>query len=90
MAFYCEQLLGDVVHDLRQPLSTIEWSACYLEMMLGDSNPRAVEQVRMIQRQIVEAARVLAGAAAELHRMRDQRTVAENLDLTNAATAGVT
>jgi signal transduction histidine kinase len=90
MPSYSEQLLLNVVHDVRQPLSTIESSAYYLNVLLGDTDPRAAEQVRMIQRQVSDAARILSQAAAELGRLRAQRTVVENLDLTKPETAAVT
>ena len=85
-----EQILLNVVHDVRQPLGTIESSAFYLNLLLGESDPRVAEQVRVIQRQVKEAARILSQAAAELGSLRAQRTVAENLDLTKAETAAVT
>jgi signal transduction histidine kinase len=84
-----ELLLKNLVHDLRQPLSTIETSAYYLNILLGDAHPRAHDQLRTIEHQVDRAAALLSQAVAELHRLQECPT-AENRSLTKVATAAVT
>jgi hypothetical protein len=64
-----EKLLINVVHDLRQPLSTIENSAFLLRLLLTDAAPQVVEQIRVIERQTALAARALTETVAEFRRM---------------------
>ena len=59
-------LLQSLVHDLRQPLSTIENSAYYLNLLTGAENPQVQEQILCIQAQVERAAILLAQLAAEL------------------------
>jgi nitrogen-specific signal transduction histidine kinase len=58
--------VGELVHELRQPLSTIECLAYYLEITCADES--VCEQVRRIQRLVSQANRILeetyVGAAA--------------------------
>jgi hypothetical protein len=61
-----------------------------LNILLGDRNHRARQQVSSIEHQVERAAELLADAAAELRRLRAQRTAADNLVLTNSARAAVT
>jgi hypothetical protein len=82
------ELPGSVVHDLRQTLSTIEASAFYLNLILGESHPQAAIHVAVIQRQIGEAGRLLTAAAST--RRGDVQRADENLDLTNSEIAAVT
>jgi len=60
------QLLQSLVHDLRQPLSTIENSAYYLNLLAGVENPQVQEQILCIQAQVERAANILSQLAAEL------------------------
>ncbi len=48
-----ESLLFNLAHELRQPLSTIESIAYYLELVLPHSDPRVLEQLTRL-RQLVE------------------------------------
>lgn len=84
-----EILLKNLVHDLRQPLSTIETSTYYLNILLGDGQQRAHEQLRTIEHQVDRAAALLTQAVAELHRLQAGPT-SESRSLTKAATAAVT
>jgi signal transduction histidine kinase len=65
-----EELLKNLVHDLRQPLGTIETSAYYLGLLLHDAHPEARDQIRTIEHQVVRAAALLTEAVAELHRLQ--------------------
>ena len=86
-----QEALVDLVHDLRQPLGTIEYSACYLEMLLGKMPTAVQDQLRLIVQQVDLAAALLARAAARGPHQQVQRTAAdESLDLTNSQTAAVT
>src|SRR5215510_7122683 len=86
-----EELLADLVHDLRQPLGTIDSSACYLKILLDGAQSAVQEQLRLIQQQVELAARLLAEAAARRPRQRVQGAAAgESLDLTKSHTAAVT
>ncbi len=84
-----ELLLKNLVHDLRQPLSTIETSTYYLNLLLGDGPSRAQEQLRAIEHQVDRAAALLAEAVAELQRLQG-RPASDSRSLTNEATAVVT
>jgi signal transduction histidine kinase len=84
-----ELILKNLVHDLRQPLSTIETSAYYLNLLLSDAPARAHEQLRSIEHQVDRAAALLSEAVAELHRLQACPT-GESRSLTKAATSVVT
>jgi signal transduction histidine kinase len=85
-----ESLLVDVVHDLRQPLDTIELSTFLLSSLLEEASPDAREQLRVIKRQVALASTILRETGKSLRRSRDQRTEAESLSFTNAQTAALT
>lgn len=52
-----------LVHDLRQPLSTIETCACLLRMVLhGETDERVFENLDRIERQVAEAHSILREA----------------------------
>jgi len=86
-----DAVLAELVHDLRQPLGTLEYSACYLDLLLGEAQGAVREQLRIIQQQLDLAARLLTEAAARLPRPGVQRAaVGESLDLTKSETAAVT
>lgn len=86
-----EKVLTDLVHDLRQPLGTLEYSACYLEMLLGEAQETVQQQLRVIQQQLDRAARLLSDAAASVSAPGSQRAAGdESLCLTNSETASVT
>lgn len=63
-----EQLLKNLVHDLRQPLGTIETSVYYLGLILRSADPLAQEQIRTIEHQVERAAALLNAAVAEMNR----------------------
>jgi signal transduction histidine kinase len=84
-----EILLKNLVHDLRQPLSTIETSTYYLNILLSDGPQRAQEQLRTIEHQVDRAAALLSQAVAELHRLHACPAV-DNRSLTKEVTAIVT
>lgn len=65
-----EQMLKNLVHDLRQPLGIIETSAYYLRMLLCNSDPQAQAQIESIGHQVERAAGLLNEAVAELNRRR--------------------
>ncbi len=68
-----EEFLARLVHDLRQPLGTIETSAYCLNLLLGQEHTAAREQLRIIERQVAHAVRLLNEAAAETRQRRAPR-----------------
>jgi len=68
-----EQFLANLIHDLAQPLGTIETGAFCLERCIDPNHARAHEYLRVIQEQVEQATRMLAAARAELVRSRIQR-----------------
>jgi signal transduction histidine kinase len=84
-----EEIVGSLVHDLRQPLGNIETSVFYLDLVLDHPHGRVRDQLRTIEHQVAQAAGLLQQATEELRRLRAQRG-AESLDLTKSATASVT
>jgi signal transduction histidine kinase len=95
-----EDIFRRLVHDLRQPLSNIETSIFYLDLVLDRRADRAREQLRIMERQIAQATDLVGRAADELRRHSAQRGVEEGVAplaaavesfvLTKSATAGVT
>ena len=85
-----EELLRDVVHELRQPLGTIETSAYLLNRMLHGAEGQAYQHLCTIERQVDVAARILNEAVAQLGRLRTQPADDESLDFTKSETAAVT
>ena len=86
-----EKVLTDLVHDLRQPLGTLEYSACYLEMLLPEAQETVQRQLRIIQQQLDVATRLVSHAVAQVSDPDCQRRgAAESLDLTKSETASVT
>ena len=77
-----ETLLVNLIHDLRQPLSNIEGTTYNLTSLTASADDRIRDQVRLIERQVEEAARLLSKVAAELARARSHR---EEVELTNSA-----
>ena len=61
-----EEMLASLVHDLRQPLGNLEYSACYLELLLGQTQGAVQEQLRLIREQVDLASRLLAEASARI------------------------
>ena len=86
-----EEALAALVHDLRQPLGTLEYSALYLQMLLGGGPAAVQRQLQVMQEQIAIAAGILSEAAAQLSHAPVQRAgTGESRDLTNSETAAVT
>jgi len=85
-----DRLLKNVVHDVRQPLGNIETSAYLLSRLLRDADPAVLEHLRLIERQVDLASRILSEACSELGQMRTQRAVEPSLEFTNSETAVVT
>ena len=86
-----EDLLGNLIHDLRQPLGTIETSAYLLNLVTPPDQTGAHAQLLAIERQLNHAARLLSEASAALAGLRSQRMeTEESFDLTKPATAAVT
>lgn len=85
-----EDILMGCVHDLRQPLGTIETSVYLLNLLLGNTEGPVQEHLRTIERQVELAAHTMNEAVAEMRRVRAQRPESENLDFTKLQTAAVT
>lgn len=58
-----EERLRDLVHDLRQPLSSIEAIAYYLEMTLPAEQLEARHHMSQLQRLVADASAILERAA---------------------------
>ena len=56
----------DFIHELRQPLSSIEAIAYYLEMTLPAEQSEARQYMRRIQQLVEQAHAIVRGAAAEV------------------------
>ena len=63
-----EELVARLAHDLRQPLGTIETSVFCINLLLGHGHTAVQEQLRIIERQVAEAVRILNEAVAETRR----------------------
>jgi hypothetical protein len=86
-----ETWAGELAHDLRQPLSTIQSATCFLKLIL-QGNERALACLDLIEGQVCESEQILKVAVATARRNFAQPVISEagNFDLTNAATADVT
>ena len=67
-----EEFLARLVHDLRQPLGTIETSAFCINLLLGQGHIAVEEQLRIIERQVADAVRILNAAVAETRHRQAQ------------------
>lgn len=85
-----EDILMGCVHDMRQPLGTIETSVFVLSLLLSDLAGQVPEHLRTIERQVAVAAQTLNEAVAELRRLQAQRTEVESFAFTKSETAAVT
>ena len=74
-----EQLLKNLVHDLRQPLGTIETGVYYLGLLLGTADPQVREQIRTIEHQVERAAALLNAAVADLNRRNSAQVAGKAL-----------
>ena len=61
-----DEILHSLVHDLRQPLGNLETSLFYLEMVLDHPSDRVRDQMRIMARQVAQAAALLQRASEEL------------------------
>jgi hypothetical protein len=59
-----EQLVPDLIHELRQPLSSIEAIAYYLEMTLPADQTQARMYMRRLQQLVDQTSSILEGAAS--------------------------
>jgi nitrogen-specific signal transduction histidine kinase len=84
-----QKLFVTLVHDVRQPLSTIENSAYCLKLLLRDAPDPVREQIAVILRQVDRADLCLREAAGGFRRLHNAAD-AENFEFTNSATALVT
>ena len=86
-----EQMLAELVHNLRQPLSTLQYSACYLQMLLSNTHEAVRQQLRVIEQQLDLANRLVNEAATKMAGSCAQPVATgESLDLTKSQTAAVT
>jgi len=68
-----ETLIRNLVHDLRQPLSTIGTCAAYLMMLREHQSGRSHQHLGLIQEQVAEAEAILAQVVTQLTALSDQR-----------------
>lgn len=87
MTAHCQyqQILANLVHDVRQPLSTIENSAYCLKLLMRDAPEPVREQIRVILRQVDRADGLLREAANGFRQVQDG-----NFETTKSANALVT
>ncbi len=85
-----EELFASLIHDLRQPLNTIENSTSYMKLLLGNRDRALEDQLRLIERQVDVASRMLAEASAQMRPRAQCAAAGESLDLTKSQTAVVT
>lgn len=63
-----DERLRELVHELRQPLSSIEAIAYYLEMTLPPGQVQARQHMAHLQRLVEEANAILLRSAGMVHR----------------------
>ena len=61
-----DEAVRDFIHDLRQPLSSIEAIAYYLEMTLPPEQMQARQYMRKLQQLVDEANEILHHAAVDV------------------------
>jgi signal transduction histidine kinase len=61
-----DEVVRDFIHDLRQPLSSIEAIAYYLEMTLPPEQQQARQYMRKLQQLVDEANSMLQHAAMDV------------------------
>jgi hypothetical protein len=73
-------ILSRLAHDLTQPLSTLEATTYYLELILrGD--PRVLPQLEQLRRLVDQLSGIVAGAVRELEAERRDRTNSTSSEL---------
>ncbi len=80
--------LRELIHKLRQPLSTIETCTCYLHLVTPEEASRIHAQLDTIEQQVEEANRILIESASQEGRTLSEAE--ESRSRTNARMAGVT
>ncbi len=85
-----EAVLIDIIHDLRQPLSTIETSAFILRSLLPQAPPEVRQQLQLIERQVALASRLLVDARTRARPAVQRTAEGDSLEFTKSATAAVT
>jgi signal transduction histidine kinase len=63
-----EEAVRDFIHDLRQPLSSIEAIAYYLEMTLPAEQQQARHYMRRLQQLVYEANSILQHAGSDVRK----------------------
>jgi signal transduction histidine kinase len=63
-----DEVVRDFIHDMRQPLSSIEAIAYYLEMTLPAEQLQARQYMRRLQQLVDEANSILHHAAVDVRR----------------------
>jgi hypothetical protein len=85
--------LQELVHELRQPLTTIATCAYYLHVVLPEEAGKLHEQLDTIEQQVLEADRILARTSRDLKQSQagpSGTARSDNRAFTNAEMAGVT
>jgi signal transduction histidine kinase len=86
-----ENLITNLIHDLRQPLANLEGCSYYLNSFAQSGDARIQELAQVIERQVAHAEELLSAASAALSQSRVQgQEDAGSIDFTNSANAGVT
>jgi hypothetical protein len=83
--------VGDLAHELRQPLSTIQSAVCYLKLILR-GNERALAHLNLIEEQVCDADGILQKAVASARKDSAHpagSAASGNFELTKVATADV-
>jgi len=70
-----EETVRELVHELRQPLSSIEAIAYYLEMTLPAEEIRARQYMRRIQQLVDQASSTLSSAASPVRKPFGSMTI---------------
>ncbi len=60
-----EEIVSNLVHDLRQPLANLEIGLLHLSLVLHPAPERIREQLQLLQRQVSQASQLLNRAAEE-------------------------
>jgi signal transduction histidine kinase len=86
-----ENLITNLIHDLRQPLANLEGCSYYLSSFSQSGDARIQELAQVIERQVAHAEELLSAASQAVSQMRVQRQEeAASIEFTNPANAGVT
>jgi len=65
---FSKEKMCDLIHDLRQPLSSIDAIAYYLEMTLPGDQLDTLQYLRRLQQLVDQTSTILACAATDLRR----------------------